>query len=331
MKSEDLSLSFRFRKRLEIILPKFLRASLDKMARYNRIYIIPTSIGFYFAFIAFVLFLIAVSYGHNLAYFATFLFFSFVSLSAIITNENISQLDVRFREEIIRGRSGREFFGTLVFKNNSGRTRYDISIEVGGIVVGHISEIKAASQCEVQIDLGLLELGRGNYRVKAITISTCFPFGLFYSWSWKGAEARILVQPEPQYGRVLNFTRPSQLRGEGTVSHQIGSEEFFEVRAHRPGESLARIDRRRSQNLGTPQIKEYRDENSAVSVIDLRLGEVEESLAKAIYWLDHSTHDVLRGLLLPNGQETKIGRGHTHIQELYDLLAAYEKDIEVII
>jgi len=87
-------------------LPQQLFEKLVKKTNNARVYIVPSAIGFYFSFIAFVLFLIAISYGHNLAYFSTFLFFSFVSISAVVTNESVHAISVEVVDQIARVQPG---------------------------------------------------------------------------------------------------------------------------------------------------------------------------------------------------------------------------------
>src|SRR5690606_10852732 len=165
MKSVDLSPSFRFRSRVARILPQKWFARIDQTDHSKRVYIIPTRIGFYFTFISFILFLIAISYGHNLAFFATFLFFSFVALSAVVTNENISSLDIAWKSELFRGRESKSFPAQVTLSNNSGKSRYDIAIEVEGKIVGRVSEILPGAHIDVDVDLGKLELSRGIYAI----------------------------------------------------------------------------------------------------------------------------------------------------------------------
>src|SRR5690606_1201643 len=165
MKSVDLSPSFRFRSRVARILPQKWFARIDQTDHSKRVYIIPSAIGLYFTFISFILFLIAISYGHNLAFFATFLFFSFVSLSAVIANENTNSITATWAQDLVRGRVNSNIPVKLLVTNLSSKNRYDICVEVSGVTVGVLSELPGNSKREIIVDLGLLQLSRGTYEI----------------------------------------------------------------------------------------------------------------------------------------------------------------------
>lgn len=328
MKSADLSPSFRFRSRAAKLLPQKMFSKLDQADHAKRVYIIPSSIGLYFTFISFTLFLIAIFYGHNLAFFATFLFFSFVSLSAVIANENTNSIVVSWRSGLVRGRVGSSIPAKIVITNKSNKVRYDVCVEVAGVTVGMIDEIAAGAQREVEVDLGRLQLERGAYEIKRFVIATRFPFGLFYAWSWKNDELSLIVHPRALSGQLPQQTRPSPEEGHGAKASSLGSSEFHEVRPHRAGESMARIDRRRSQRLGYPQVREFRDESSLTYILDLNREDVEECISFAVDWLDHAPDDCVIGLILPNRVETELARTGQHRLQLLDTLANYQRSIK---
>lgn len=327
MKSVDLSPSFRFRSRAAKLLPERWFIRFDQTDHSKRVYIIPSGIGLYFTFISIILFLIAVSYGHNLAFFATFLFFSFVSLSAIIANENTGSIAATWSHDLVRGRANSSIPTKLIITNRSKKNRYDICVEVSGVTIGILSELPANSQREVEVDLGLLQLSRGVYEIKRFVIATRFPFGLFYAWSWKNDGMKVIVHPLAIPGELPKLVRTSFEDGAGAMAQTLGSSDFHEVRAHRPGESMARIDRRRSQRLDFPQIREFRDESSLINILDLKGQEIEENISVAAYCLDHAPEDYLIGLVLPNGVESEVAKGAIHRLQLLDILALYERSV----
>lgn len=329
-KSDVLSPSFRFRSALLKYLPKRLQKRASEIERANRIYIVPSAIGLYFSFIGFILFLIAVSYGHNLAYFATFLFLGFVGLSAIIANENVGALQIEWFEQTMRFREHSSGPHKIVIRNNSKRTRYDVAIEITGVTIGYIDEIKSLEAIEVEIDLARLKLQRGLYNVKRLVFSTRFPFGLFYAWTWRPVEIDFIVAPKPKQIHVPLIARTGLFQGQGGISFGQGVDDFYEVRDHRPGESMARIDRRRSMRLDRPQIREFRDEAAKVHILDLRQGKTEEVLAGALHWLDHLDEFSYCGFILPHGNETNIDNTVPHRVALFDEIASFDKVVQVL-
>lgn len=331
VKSVGLSPSFLFRKRARALIPKRWHQRLERLEQVPRVYIIPTMMGWYFAAISLVLFLIAVFYGHNLAYYATFLFFSFVSLSAIVANNNIAQIHLRWKQNKGRGRVDGQALSPLVLHNSSSRPRYDIRLEIAGQEVALVNEVPAYSTVEIEVDLSRLIHARGVYAISRMVISTRFPFSLFYAWAWHRCELELLVHPAASQGSLTHHASAQEKEGKGSISKQVGNEEFFIIRSHRPGEGLSRIDRRASMRIGTPQIREFRQEKARSVVLDLRYGEVEEVLSQAVAWLDQLPEDYECGLIFPNGLSSDICRGHHQRILLYDEIALYEKTLQELV
>lgn len=328
LKSVGLSPSFLFRKRLRRLLPQRWHARLERLERSSRVYIVPTLMGMYFAFIALVLFLIAISYGHNLAYYATFLFFSFVSLSAIIANNNITKVEVSWPRIQFRGRVGEDISVPLILINRSQFSRYDIKLEVNGVSVAHVDELKPLTTQEVVLNLKDLNLKRGHFKLKRLTLATRFPFALFYAWNWSKIPIEVFIHPAPKPSRLKTVVHDNNQSGGELIAKNIGSEEFFVIREHRAGEGLFRIDHRLSLRLDRPQVREYRDQTVRSFLVDLRGGESERSLAEAVDWLDQCSNDSECGFILPDGRHTRIFIGRNNQQNLYDELARFGQNTQ---
>ncbi len=313
------------RRRARALIPKRWHERLERLERGARVYIIPTMMGWYFAAISLVLFLIAIFYGHNLAYFATFLFFSFVSLSAIVANNNVSAISLRWKQNQARARAKGKLILPLLIENTSGRTRYDLRVEIAGHEIACIDQVPGHSTREFELDLSKLELERGVYRVAHFVVATRFPFSLFYAWSWQRCELELLIHPAPAKENLGQTFSTREREGSGGISQRMGNDEFFMIRPHRRGEGLTRLDRRFSLRVGAPQIREFRDEKARSLVLDLRYGQLENVLAQAVTWLDRLPSELECGFILPNGQESEFYHGSRQRAKLYDVLARYDR------
>ena len=298
-----------------------------KKTNNARVYIVPSAIGFYFSFIAFVLFLIAISYGHNLAYFSTFLFFSFVSISAVVTNESVHAISVEVVDQIARVQPGTASPYRLRVINKSRKDQYDIAIECLGKTLILVDKLSGLERRDLFVDLSKLDLERGQYKLNRLSLSSRFPFGLFYAWKWMNVELKLLVRPKPLIKQVRCFDHSGQDFGGGSLSMQIGNDEYHETRGHRPGESLSRIDRRHSQRFNYPQIRVFTRESQEAKVYDLRGEQVEESLSAACGLLQEMSPDATYGFIYPGEHQFTLGSGQEFKEDCLDRLSIHSKSI----
>jgi len=313
------------------LIPKPYHARFFTFEKTERIYIIPTKIGLYFTFIGFVLFLIAISYGHNLAYFATFLFVGFVGLCAIVTNENIRHVTFELPHETVRVRQGVNSFVDIYPKNIGQSGRFDLDFEIHGVSVLHVEELSNKQSERHFLNLNRLQLERGIYRSKRIVISSTFPFGLFYAWKIVAKPLRLIVAPKPQKNFLHETFHGPHGEGQGASAHLAGVSEFHEIREHRERESLRRLDQRKTQQYSRPFVRDYRDEASQSRILDLRTGSDEVALAQALSWLDYLPDEVACGLIFPDGHHSGVDIGALHRIELFDQIACYQRSLKVLL
>lgn len=308
-------------------MPDSFIQRISTNTRVHRVYIIPTSVGFYFSFIAFVLFLIAISYGHNLAFYCTFLFFSFVSFSAVIANESVKKIELIASEEKVQIKNGTFSPLKVTIENTSKRSQYDFRIEAQGITIGFVEELKPLEKKIVYLDMSLLDLSRGIYQLKRLTLSTRFPLGLFYSWKYRPVNNILKVEPKLLDGQLLeskgSIDDSSIIE---SISNRLGTDDFVETRDHRTGEGFGRIDQRRSMVLGSPQVRTYSDESGMSKCLDLRIGDIEENLSYAAFYLNNHQSSQSLSLILPNGFKTICASGVNHSQYLLELLCEFQKE-----
>ncbi len=270
--------------------------------------------------------MIAISYGHNLAFYCTFLFFSFVSFSAVITNESIKKIDLKGSDVKVLVTHDQYSPIRLVIYNHSKKSQYDIFVEANGVSVALIDELKPLEEKVVFFDGNDLNLERGVYQLSRVTLSSRFPLGLFYSWRYHSCDITLKVTPKSKEGSLALVTH-SQLKEEGVGLgyEQIGTDEYTETRDHLWGEGFSRIDKKQSLRLGRPQIRVFEDEKATSQCFDLRGGSLEDNLSIAYYLVAHLGSKESFSLIFPNGLITKNNYGENHKLEAYETLSSYER------
>lgn len=178
-------------------------------------FIIPTKFGLYYLAALFILFLISLTYGHSLAFFSSFYFFSIIIVSAHITNFNLS--NIKF-ENI----SYNEFSAIIRLSNSSNKKREDIVLNF----LKANSEPKSIDK-STSWGIELSDRSPGLYMLPYIKISTTFPFGLFYSWKYVEVNERIYLFPESRKKNSRSLHSNIIQADEGIVKESFEGEEYF--------------------------------------------------------------------------------------------------------
>lgn len=239
-----------------------------------RIYILPTRVGLYFSAVIFILFIISFSYGHSLAYSASFILVSVLVISLPYTNYNLNHLKVDFgKSHFIHEAEGSPL--ELRLHNLGGRERYALEVELtfrGKSKIFHKSvtanDIGAQSSEKVQVFLS--EVKMGHYQSVIVKLKSSFPFGLFYSWTYFESDLDLWVFPKKvEYGegvqiRPISFHELEKKNGEKTSSGEsarLGEHDDFS--RHVPfevGHSQGRVDWKLFARSSELYIKEFEGE-----------------------------------------------------------------------
>lgn len=174
----------------------YLKLLSDNVRSKNeRIFIFFSKQGLYFLFSLFLLFLISITYGNSMAYLALFLFFSTLSLSAIITNENLRGIEIKNTIKKVIG----EDFVKIPFRviNNGKTVAVDIELEIGGQ-----SFLIPKDASTLSVDL---KLTPGIHQIKRVRLISQYPFGLFYSWKNFSTDINCFIIPYAKDHLNLNL------------------------------------------------------------------------------------------------------------------------------
>lgn len=308
-------------------LKKYL---LNKIkTRYYRIYILPTKMGFYFLSIILILFVISLSYGNALAYSSTFIFVSVVMTSAIHTHFNLKNVQVIAAggNEMVQETDPLQLKVTLGHKNRA--TKYDLSVLSEKAEVRSVTKLDLDERKDVLVTFK--NLPRGKYRYKRITLSTMFPFGLFYSWTYANQADEFYIYPKLEGDRKLPATR--EIEGDMGHSNAQGFSEFEEHVKHTQGMPYNHIDWKLYAKDKGLFIKKFSREMAQAYFFNLDVindEELEKELSQITKWIFQINENHEYWSIHMNGEDMPPATGQDHLDSCLKKMASYKKEEQVI-
>ncbi|WP_372651383.1 DUF58 domain-containing protein [Halobacteriovorax sp.] len=284
----------------------------------NKTYILPSRFGLGLIFITFLVFIIAITFGHPFSYFITFFLTSIIVVCAFSTNSTISKLKTfHFHDEFIE--CGNE---ELVSVNISNReysssmslyTTSELSVnEKATIISNENNKLRFSLKSD---HCGILKMSR-------IKIHTTFPLGIFRAWKYIDSNKQVIVYPK----RVVagDIYRES-LYSKGSESENIYNietkDEFLDHRKFRDTDSWKHIDWKafaRGRGLLT---KNFSGQDSNAVVLSVNHKDNINYLGKVTDQLFKSYDSSIETILLVDGEVTSKGNNKVHLYECLRILA----------
>lgn len=298
--------------------------------RHNKIFIIPNRYGLYFLSIIFILFLISLSYGHSLAFTTTFVFVSLVMTSAHFTNFNLSGIEVFSLRTPVDFYQGEEASVVVNLRNLSKKTRFDIVISLKhGTRVFQSRPITLRPLENHSVEIPLNNMERGSYQISRVTVSSSFPFGLFYAWKYWYIDSELLVYP-PFFGEDLpSFPKPISPRnssGSQKGKEELGSEEFFGHQDYHEGMPLRSIDWKAYARGKGILLKKFVQESDLHFLFNFSKlsGDREGRLSILTSWLEQAEEVGVMYAVVLDGEKPNFGRGRSFKRNILRKLALFE-------
>ncbi|AKH21120.1 DUF58 domain-containing protein [Sedimenticola thiotaurini] len=286
----------------------------------QQIYILPTRQGLGFALLLLLMWIGSINYANNLGLLLTFLLAGLGLVAMLHTWRNLLGLQIRPGrcEPVFKGQSAR--FEILV--SHTGRDeRPGIQLQVAA---GEPVADDLPPAGEQAFTLPVRAERRGRLLLPRCTLSTRYPLGLLYAWSYLELEAETLVYPAP--GPRSRLTSQPSYQPSSQGDKGVGSDDFIGLRGYRPGDSPRQIDWKteaREQGLQTKQFGGDRADRLWIDWASYPGLETEarlSALCRAV--LDAAEQQQAFGLRLPD-QELKPARGETQLQAALTALALY--------
>lgn len=285
------------------------------MKSWGRLYIIPTKPGLLFSVLFIVVLILGILYSNNLVLILTFIIFSILLLSMFITHINLEQLSLN-SFKLSNGYAQEILSGKFTILNETQRVRHKFSITF-------ISEDEEFEYfCSSDSNYKLIEIqthsngrNRGIYKCYKIRLSTTYPLGLFYCWTYFKVNQDICVYPKMKNQIELSLNQKVDLE-ESKVKDEFGSQEFTENRKHLQGEALNKVNWRLFAKYNELFVKEFKDPIANIYLLDfdnINL-EAEERLEQLSYWINKLNSKNEYWILKLKNFKSKVGTGPSHFE-----------------
>ncbi|HEY0665040.1 MAG TPA: DUF58 domain-containing protein [Gallionella sp.] len=292
----------------------------------RRIFIIPTGQGFMLCFVLLLMLLGNINYNLSLGYVLTFLLAMMAVMSMLHAFRNLAHLDIRAgRTEPVF--SGETAHFILHFNNRSKLARYQLCLNQTGNLFWKTPEVPITFDVPAgrdnEVALPLPATRRGWLQPGRLTLSSEFPLGLFYAWSYLHFDTRCLVYPKPMGDAPLPLGGAPDGTGKRSVS---GDEDFSGLRKYIAGDALPRVDWKAYARERGLQVKQFSTPVGDELWLDFSaapdLAE-EDKLARMTRWvLDAEQQGLRYGLRLP-GSELPSNNGIAHRDECLRRIALF--------
>jgi len=291
----------------------------------RRIFILPTRLGFLFAFVLAIMLIGSINYNNSLGYLLTFLLASVSVISILHTYRNLLGLKISVGN-ISPAFCGEKIKIPIVLDNSDNTERCAIQVQLS-------KEMTKASDVAqdgwVSITLPFKTLARGVHRIPRITISSVYPLGLFRAWSYVNLSNTYLVYPEPKGDKTLPTgwdEQQQQQRG-----YHKGADDFSGLYTYVPGDPLGHIHWKsyaRDQGLHTKKFAGNNEQEIWLDWRGINGTNTEIKLSQLSRWvIEADMTEMNYGVWLP---ENRIppSLGPMHKQKCLKALALFnEKNI----
>lgn len=297
-------------------------ASFHQSARLvgKRIFILPTRQGLVFLLLLLIMLLGATNYGNNMAFALTFMLGSILFVSILYTYQNLVGLQIQLLH-IDNAFVGGEVEYVIDIYNDIQRPRYDIELRCN---INSAATENVAGDSHNRVSLRLPALRRGLLSIGKITLTTRYPFGLFYAWCYVNIVGDALIYPHPGVKKVTPSTATAS--GDGIATEEPGCDDFHGLRIYSSGDAMRHIDWKayaRERGLLTKQFQRHQSPELWFEWNATTGNNIEDRLSQLCRWVvDAEQRRQRYGLRLPN-VEIAPNIGATHQQFCLQQLALF--------
>lgn len=306
---------------------------LKALPRTERIYILPTRHGLAFLVALFFLFLIALTYGHSLAFAAAFFLTSLLMSSALFTHLNL--MGIRLQQlqlpEVMRLGEFQDI--RFCLKNESNKLRYDLVLDFWGkerCRPHKMTQIESDQEKWGRSELLLNK--RGHYISMRAVVSTTYPVGLFRAWIIFPIHSAVSIAPRAVEYEGFQEHREYYDRQDGDIQAFSKGEgqDFYQHLPMRKEDSWKKIDwkawakkdvllRKENETPSTEIITYLQRSHNSLNL--------DEQLEEISWWLKKREEDGNLFLIDFSSQERlRMGplSGEKSVQEVLKRLAVFK-------
>lgn len=205
------------------------------VARKNT-YILPTRHGLMFLLVLAAMLAGSINYNNNLGFLLVFLLGSMAVVSMVHTHRNLKGLKILSVSARPVFAQETAVFVFLISPEDRRRNALEFFFENPGSAIENLSP-----DAEARISVRVAAPKRGLLFPGPLTVSTCFPLGLFYAWTRVRLNCFCTVYPNPIAG-AFEF---SEIAEGGTNQDSApllsGTDDFLGLKVYQPGDPVRRI------------------------------------------------------------------------------------------
>ena len=292
----------------------------------RRIYILPTREGIIYAFLILILLAAAINFNNAMVFFFTFLMAGIGIISMHMTQSNL--VGLRFSIAHVHPVFCFQSLSLPLIIDHNGndnvtrsRQSFSVNIQLVNEDNYELADVHPDEQTRLQLSYPTHQ--RGHIQLSPITVSTCYPLGLFRAWANIELNNDAIIYPHPSDKTSYQPQTGSDKEGQGEKGR--GFDDFSGFKSYQPGESLKHIHWKayaREQGLLTKTFSGSNNQEYWLNLDELT-GDIEtrlRHLCRKI--LDAEQRSDRYGLLLP-GVTINISQGPHHQHECLKALALY--------
>lgn len=284
----------------------------------HRIYIVPSGFGLFFAAMMVAILAGALNYNNNGALLFGLLPVSLALISMLQTFRNLDQLS------LVQVTADPVFAGEHThlewhLRADDKRARFGISL----LHERESRHVDIGDGATAIVSFSMPTTRRGWFKPEPIRISTVWPFGLYFAWSYLHSDVRVLIYPRPETPPVPMPSAPDQNRRGGADS---GDDELRSLRDYVPGDPMRSIAWKASARTGELLVRQMELPRSRETVFDFDriagLG-LEAKLSRLTRWVIEAEHADLHFALRLPGTVIGPATGHAHRVRCLTALATH--------
>lgn len=318
--------------------PRFLRHAQQRLLRarardvlpltitHERIYILPSKRGWMFVLSLLIMLIASMNYVINLGYALCFLLAGLFASSLLATYRNLAGLQLESVQTANAFVGDPVYFG-LHFNNRQRRVRPGIRISDAS---GHETRVNLAASSRLEAAIRVPALQRGRLSLGRLTISTDYPLGLWYGWCYVHTPCDAVVYPAPEYDAPPWPGQAVAGRQGRYQQADDGEDDFDQLKAFEPGESLSRIAWKTAARGQGWYSKQFEPEINArelvFSLADTRPAvDPERRLSRLCAWILRAEREQRDYALHLPGFRSGSSHGRVHRDALLEQLALLQQ------
>ncbi len=303
--------------------------SLHNKLRSQRTYIIPTKLGFYYAFLCLVLLGVAFIYNNNAAYFSCFMLVGLGIIAMFQTNFNMDRIKLSILP-VSEVNAEHPIQFRILLENKSTQPVYQLSFRLRDSdqsdQIVEVAQVFPKETTEVAFTTTFPK--RGYHFPPTVIGETRFPFGLLRSWKILRPTELILVYPAKKGNLTLPFAGAvGQSDLDATMKAPERGQEFLGHRPYQNSDSLRQIDWKayaRNQKLN---VKLFENDDKGTQLLSWNStspsADAETRISQLAQWIGVCQRQKLNFILEIPQWRSKTDQSLKHIDECLTKLATY--------